>query len=49
MIYACRSEYKEDIVDLAKSINKESQVVARIATNAAETCTDKKMKKVYHF
>ena len=37
---------KEDIVDLAKSINKESQEVVRIATSAAEACTDREMKNV---
>ena len=39
---------KEDIVDLAKSINKESQEVARIAGKTAEACTDKTMKNVSH-
>ena len=38
--------FKEDIVDLAKSINKESQEVVRIATSAAEACTDREMKNV---
>ena len=40
--------FKEDIVDLAKSINKESQEVVRIARSTAEACTDKTMKKVSH-
>ena len=35
-------------MDLAKSINKESQGVMKIATNVAEACTDKTMKKVLH-
>ena len=38
--------FKEDIVDLAKSINKESQQVARIARSTAEACTDERMKNV---
>ena len=49
----CRKEcvlkerrFKEDIVDLAKSINKESQEVVRIATNVAGECTDSTMTKV---
>ena len=49
----CRKEcvlkerrFKEDIVDLAKSINKESQEVVRIATNVAGECTDSIMTKV---
>ena len=37
---------KEDIVDLAKSISKESQEVARIAGKTAKACTDKTMKNV---
>ena len=37
---------KDDIVSLAKSINKESQEVARIAGKTAEACTDKTMKCV---
>ena len=37
---------KEDIVALAKSINKESQEVVRIAGRTAEACTDKTMKNV---
>ena len=40
--------FKEDIVALAKSINKESQEVARIAGKTAEACTDKTMKNVSH-
>ena len=40
--------FKEDIVDLAKSINKESQEVARIAKSVAEACTDRIMKIVSH-
>ena len=39
---------KDDIVSLAKSINKESQEVARIAGKTAEACTDKTMKNVSH-
>ena len=38
--------FKEDIVDLAKSINKESQKVTRIAGRTAEACTDRIMKNV---
>ena len=38
--------FKEDIVDLAKSINKESLEVVRIAKSAAEACTDRIMKQV---
>ena len=41
-------QFKEDIVDLANSINKESQGVIKITTNVAEACTDKIMKKVLH-
>ena len=33
-------------MDLAKSINKESQGVVRIAGSAAKACTDKRMKNV---
>ena len=33
-------------MDLAKSINKESQEVVRVATSVAEACTDKMMKNV---
>ena len=33
-------------MDLAKSINKESQGVMKIATSVAEACTDRIMKKV---
>ena len=40
--------FKEDIVDLAKSISKESQEVARIARSTAEACTDRIMKNVSH-
>ena len=40
--------FKEDIVDLAKSINKESQEVVRIARSTAEACTDRIMKNVSH-
>ena len=39
---------KDDIVDLAKSINKESQEVTRIAGRTAEACTDRIMKNVSH-
>ena len=49
----CRKEcllkerrFKEDIVDLAKGINKESQEVVRISTNVAGECTDSIMTKV---
>ena len=49
----CRKEcvlkerrFKDEIVDLAKSINKESQEVVRIATSTAEACTDRRMKTV---
>ena len=49
----CRKEcvlkewrFKEDIVDLARNINKESQEVLRIAASVAEECTDKTMKTV---
>ena len=38
--------FKEDIVDLAKNINKESQEVMGIATSTAEACTDRIMKNV---
>ena len=41
-------EFKEDIVDLAKRINKESQEVMRIAGSIAEACTDKIMRTVSH-
>ena len=40
--------FKEDIVDLAKSISKESQGVTRIAGRTAEACTDRIMKNVSH-
>ena len=40
--------FKDDIVSLANSINKESQEVARIAGKTAEACTDKTMKNVSH-
>ena len=40
--------FKEDIVDLAKSISKESQEVMRVAKSIAEACTDKIMKNVSH-
>ena len=33
-------------MNLAKGINKESQVVVRIATNVAGECTDSIMEKV---
>ena len=33
-------------MDLAKTINKESQDVVRIATCTAEACTDRTMKHV---
>ena len=39
-------KFKEDIVGLAKSINKESQEVVRIAESAGKACTDKRMKNV---
>ena len=39
-------QFKEDIVDLAKNINKESQGVMKTATSVAEACTDKIMTKV---
>ena len=49
----CRKEcllkqrrFKEDIVDLARNINKESQEVVKTATNIAGECTDSIMKKV---
>ena len=42
------SGFKDDIVALAKSINKESQEVGRIAGRTAEACTDKTMKNVSH-
>ena len=38
--------FKGEIVDLAKSINKESQEVEKIAKSTAEVCTDKTMKHV---
>ena len=38
--------FKEEIVDLAKGINRESQEVVRIATSTAEACTDRTMKHV---
>jgi hypothetical protein len=37
---------KDDIVELAKSINEESVVVTRIAAVAAGACTDSRMKEV---
>jgi hypothetical protein len=37
---------KDDIVELAKNINKEGQEVTRIATVAAGACTDSRLKKV---
>ena len=40
--------FKEEIVDLAKSISKESQGVTRIAGRTAEACTDRIMKNVSH-
>ena len=44
----CGSEgnLKKDILDLAKSINKESQEIVRVATSTAEACTDRIMKQV---
>ena len=39
---------KDDIVALAKSINKESQEVVRIAGKTSESCTDKTLKNVSH-
>ena len=39
-------KFKEDIVDLAKRINKESQEVEKIAKSTAEVCMDKTMKRV---
>ena len=44
-------QFKEDIVDLAKSINKESQLAIRCdedCTKVAEACTDKILKKVLY-
>ena len=38
--------FKEEITDLAKSIDIESQEVVRIATSIAEACTDRIMKQV---
>ena len=38
--------FKEEITDLAKSIDIESQEVVRIATSVAEACTDRIMKQV---
>ena len=37
---------KDDIVELAKNITKESQEVTRIATVAARACTDSRMSTV---
>ena len=41
-------QFKEDIVGLAKSINKESQGVMKVATSVAKACTDDIMRKVLH-
>ena len=38
--------FKDDIVELAKNINRESQDVIRIAKVAAGTCTDCTITKV---
>ena len=38
--------FKEEITDLAKSINRESQEMVRIARSTAEACTDRTMKQV---
>ena len=38
--------FKEEIIDLAKNINTESQEVVRIARSTAEACTDRTMKQV---
>ena len=38
--------FKEDIIDLARSINKESQEVVTIAALTAEACTDRIMRNV---
>lgn len=38
--------FKEDILDLAKGINKESHKVVRIAMSTAEACMDGIMKQV---
>ena len=40
--------FKDDIVDLAKCINKESREVVRTAKSTAEACTDRIMKNVSH-
>ena len=37
---------KDDIVEVAKNITKESQEVTRIATVAARACTDSRMRMV---
>ena len=41
--------FKEKIVALVNSINKESQEVARIARSAAKACTDRILKNVSHY
>ena len=38
--------FKEEIVELTQNINKESQKVIRIATGAAEECSDSRMEMV---
>ena len=37
---------KDDIVEVAKNITKESQEVTQIATVASAACTDSRMRKV---
>ena len=41
-------KFKEEIVDLAKNIISESQVIQKIAKSTAEECMDKTMKDVCH-
>ena len=38
--------FKDDIVEVAKNINKESEEVTRIATTAAGACTDSGLREV---
>ena len=45
-MYFKERRFKEEIVDLAKSIIKETQEVVRISTSTAEACTDRTMKSV---
>ena len=40
--------FKDDVVSLAKSINEESQEVARVAKSTAEACTNRRKKNVSH-